>query len=238
MRVDPGRRGSALISFVAVAAVVVAGLGFLQPDGTVVGPSTVAVVEGQTEAATASATGDGPGSGSGSGSGSVAVPTAVSSGSDPSAPPVTEIVVAVTGAVLHPGVVTLEPGSRVADAVAAAGGVVDGTDYTGLNLAAKLADGDSVVVGGNGQGVHSSGGAGGTGGAGVTTSARAGSPIDLNAADQATLETLPGVGPVMAGNILAWRDTHGGFTSVDQLQEVTGIGPARFATLAPLVRVG
>jgi competence protein ComEA len=89
-----------------------------------------------------------------------------------------------------------------------------------------------VVVGGPGSTVQ---GAGGAGGSGAGTGA--GALIDLNRADQATLETLPGVGPVMAGNIISWRTTNGPFTSVDQLQEVTGIGPSRFATLAPLVTV-
>ena len=65
----------------------------------------------------------------------------------------------------------------------------------------------------------------------------AATPVNLNQADQAALESLPGVGPVMAGNILAWRDEHGSFTSVEQLQEVSGIGPTRYAQLAPLVTV-
>ena len=238
VRVDPGRRGSAVISTVAVVAVVAASLGFFRTDGTVVGPSTVAVVDA------------GPGSMLPSGSGPAAgtIPTPESAGDapaaggsvldgpvspPPAAGPAPEIVVAVTGSVRQPGVVTLPGGARVADAVAAAGGFLDDTDFTGLNLAAKLVDGDSVVVGGPGQGLRSTVGP-------SSAAAGAGPPgvIDLNAADQPTLETLPGVGPVMAGNILSWRDTHGGFDSVEQLREVTGIGPARFSTLAPLVRAG
>ncbi|WP_111766271.1 ComEA family DNA-binding protein [Nakamurella deserti] len=260
-RLDPGRRGSAVISVVAVAAVLAAALGLVPGRGTVVGPSTVAVVgsadsvAGTPRAVTADGTtpaqpevpSDG-GSPQGDGTPSVGTSTPGSStpaASGPTAVP-TEIVVAVTGGVRQPGVVTLVPGARVADAIAAAGGVVDGTDYTGLNLAAKLADGDSIVVGGAGQGVRSGSGSaapagaapGGSSGA-VQASGETGSTtVDLNTADQATLETLPGVGPVMAGNIIAWRTANGGFTRVDDLREITGIGPARYATLAPLVRVG
>lgn len=234
VRIDPGRRGSALLSVIAIGAVVAAALGLFGTGGTVVGPSTVAVVEGQTSAVSAepvSAVLGAPAvSVSADAAGSVA---AAVTGSTPPG----EIIVAVTGAVTRPGIVTLTPGSRVADAIAAAGGVVDGTDYTGLNLAAKLADGDSVVVGGTGQGIRSSGTSAAAPGS-TTSTGGPGDLVDLNAADQATLETLPGVGPVMAGNILAWRETNGGFTAVDQLQEITGIGPARFGTLAPLVRVG
>ncbi len=230
VRVDPGRRGGALISTIAIAAVVVAALGFFRDDGTVVGPSTVAVVDGGSALSSAASSGA---------SDTGDVPPPAMSSSTAEIPLVAgEIVVAVTGSVRQPGVVTLPAGARVADAIAAAGGIVDGTDYTGLNLAAKLADGDSVVVGGNGQGLTSGGGGGtATGGA---TDATSGTPglVDLNGADRTALETLPGVGPVMAGNIMAWRDTNGGFDSVAQLQEITGIGPARFATLAPLVRVG
>lgn len=229
VRVDPGRRGSALLSVVAIGAVVAAALGLFGTGGTVVGPSTVAVVEGQTD------TVDTVDPRSAAGVSSAPAGSSGPEAADSSAPP-SEIVVAVTGAVARPGIVTLPPGARVADAIAAAGGVLDGTDYTGLNLAAKLADGDSVVVGGTAQGVRSSG----TGAAvtGTTGGGGPGATIDLNAADQPTLESLPGVGPVMAGNILAWRETNGGFTAVDQLQEIPGIGPSRFATLAPLVRVG
>jgi competence protein ComEA len=217
---------------VAVVAVVVSALGFFRNEGTVVAPSAVSVVDG------GGSSGPGtlpvldnsdpqPGQGMG---------LPADEATAPASPPVAvDIVVAVTGAVRQPGIVTLPVGSRVADAIAAAGGVLDGTDYTGLNLAAKLADGDSVVVGGSGQGLRSTGSA-----TGPAAASAAATPdlIDLNAADEAALESLPGVGPVMAGNIIAWRESNGGFRSVDQLQEITGIGPARFATLAPLVRVG
>jgi competence protein ComEA len=115
-----------------------------------------------------------------------------------------------------------------------------------LNLAAKLADGDSVVIGAAASGGASSGisngGASAGGGAASRSSAIAGQPapsqlIDLNTADEAALDSLPGVGPVMAQNILAWREQNGRFSSIEQLQEISGIGPARYAQISALVTV-
>lgn len=153
-----------------------------------------------------------------------------------------EIVVSVTGLVGQPGLVTLPVGARVADAIAAAGGAKPEADLTGVNLAARLGDGDSVVVGsspgpgGVASGVTEAGGntdtAANSGG-----SAPSGGLVNLNTADAAALDTLPGVGPVMAQNILAWRETNGRFTSVEQLQEISGIGPSRFAQISALVTV-
>ncbi len=209
VRIDPGRRGLVLLSLVSAVSALAAALGVWLG-----GPARAAVQPVSNPAAVVSAPAQ-----------SESTPAVTTSAS-------ADIVVSVTGAVRQPGLVSLLAGARVADAVAAAGGPLDGTDLTGVNLAARLADGDSVVVGGPGSTVQ---GAGGAGGSGAGTGA--GALIDLNRADQATLETLPGVGPVMAGNIISWRTTNGPFTSVDQLQEVTGIGPSRFATLAPLVTV-
>ncbi len=170
------------------------------------------------------------------------VPPARTDRSPPGSAVPTEIYVSVTGLVRLPGLVRLHSGARVADAVAAAGGPDSTGDLTGLNLAARLADGDSVVVGAAARGPVQgsvSGTAAPTGAAGtaVPASAAGTALVNLNTADQAALEALPGVGPVMASNILGWRQTNGAFTSVEQLQEVTGIGPARFAQLAPLVTV-
>jgi competence protein ComEA len=156
-----------------------------------------------------------------------------------------EIVVSVTGLVTQPGLVTLPVGARVAEAIAAAGGASGDADLTGVNLAARLADGDSVVVG---RGPAPSGITSGVTGAGVTgaggnmapssdSTAAASGLVNLNTADEAALDTLPGVGPVMAQNILAWRETNGPFTSIEQLQEISGIGPSRYAQLSPLVTV-
>ena len=146
----------------------------------------------------------------------------------------------VTGLVSKPGVVTLPGGSRVADAIAAAGGADPKADVTGMNLAALLADGDSIVVTDTPAVQSGPGATNGVPGTGPGTAAATGPPgglIDLNSADASALDTLPGVGPVMAANILAWRQANGRFTSIQQLQEISGIGPSRFAQISSLVTV-
>ncbi|MFD7325680.1 helix-hairpin-helix domain-containing protein [Streptomyces sp. NPDC059875] len=160
---------------------------------------------------------------SGASSAASAEPTA---GSPPPA-----VVVDVSGKVRRPGVLTLPAGSRVADALRAAGGVRPGTDVTGLNRARVLMDGEQVVVGLP----PAPNGAGGGTGAGATAGVRAG-PLSLNSATVEQLDTLPGVGPVLAQHIVDHRLEHGGFRSVGELREVNGIGERRFAELAPLVR--
>ena len=145
-----------------------------------------------------------------------------------------EVVVHVAGDVRRPGLVVLPVGARVADAVEAAGGARRAADLTLLNLARPLVDGEQVVVGGAPAPVGPAGaaGAGGPGG-----EPAGGALVDLNTADQALLETLPGVGPVTATAILEWRAEHGGFTAVEELLEVDGIGEATLADLADLVTV-
>lgn len=153
-----------------------------------------------------------------------------------SASPTKAVVVDVAGKVRRPGVVRLPFGSRVADALRAAGGVQPGTDVGLLNLARPLADGEQVVVGIAAVG----GGAGGAGpsgtGAGSAATGPAGGPVDLNVATVADLDGLPGVGPVLAQRIVEWRGEHGPFTSVDQLREVSGIGDRKFDDLKSRVR--
>ncbi|MDI9919085.1 helix-hairpin-helix domain-containing protein [Rhodococcus sp. IEGM 1379] len=146
------------------------------------------------------------------------------------------VVVSVVGLVRNPGLVTIPDGSRVADALTAAGGVNAGADTLSLNLAQKLSDGDQVVVGVIGDSApKTSSTAAGTGGAPAASAG--GGLINLNTATEAELDTLPGVGPVTASAIAAWRTSNGKFTDVEQLGEVDGIGPARLDKLRPLVSV-
>ncbi|WP_308407702.1 ComEA family DNA-binding protein [Streptomyces sp. RKAG337] len=137
----------------------------------------------------------------------------------------TVLTVDVAGKARRPGLLRLPAGSRVADALAAAGGALPGTDTSALNLARVLSDGEQVVVGG--PPAPAAPGPGGGAPAG---------PVSLNSATSAQLETLPGVGPVLARHILDYRAQHGGFASVDQLRNVTGIGDRRFSDLKPLVQ--
>jgi competence protein ComEA len=149
----------------------------------------------------------------------------------------TTIVVDVGGKVRVRGLQRLPVGSRVEDALRAAGGVRPGTDTDGLNRARLLVDGEQIVVGAPvplaGAGA---GGPGPAGSGGSVAGAAPSSPVTLNTATVDQLDGLPGVGPVLARHIVDYRTTHGGFRSVDELREVNGIGDRRFADLRPLVR--
>nr|WP_307835223.1 ComEA family DNA-binding protein [Streptomyces adelaidensis] len=150
------------------------------------------------------------------------------------------IVVDVGGKVRRPGIQQLPAGSRVADALRAAGGVRPGANTDGLNRARLLVDGEQVLVGGPapvsgavpGAGAGAGAGGGGVAGAGGAPAA----PVSLNTATADQLDTLPGVGPVLAQHIIDYRAQQGGFRSVDELREVNGIGDRRFADLRNLVR--
>ncbi|MCX4677336.1 ComEA family DNA-binding protein [Streptomyces sp. NBC_01433] len=163
--------------------------------------------------------------------GSPAAPPGPSAGQPPAADPAGQIVVDVSGKVRMPGIRRLPAGSRVADALRAAGGVREGTDITGINRARVLMDGEQVVVGP----VAVPSGSGTTGGGGPAAGPPS-TPVSLNTATVDQLETLPGVGPVLAQHIVDYRAEHGGYRSVDELREVNGIGDRRFADLQPLVR--
>ncbi|MEQ7846824.1 ComEA family DNA-binding protein [Nocardioides kribbensis] len=143
------------------------------------------------------------------------------------------VTVDVTGKVRRPGIAVLEAGSRVVDALEAAGGARPGVDLAGLNLARVLVDGEQVVVGVAAVAAPAPAAA-----PGAVPGPEAGAPVatvSLNTATQAELEALPEVGPVTAQAILAWREEHGGFTSVQELLEVDGIGDATLAQIAPHV---
>jgi competence protein ComEA len=183
----------------------------------------------------------------------VPTPADPSPSSEMRAPP-TELVVSVVGLVHRPGLVRLSPQARVADAIEKAGGAKPNADLLSLNLAQPLRDGDQVLVGFTDPAgrfqmrsavVPVDGAAGPPAPAGSTSAAAPAtspvdegmSPVDLNTATEAELDTLPGVGPVTAAAIIAWRQAHGSFTSVDQLAEVDGIGPARLEKLKTRVTV-
>jgi len=152
-------------------------------------------------------------------------------GGAPSTASPATVTIDVAGKVRHPGIAVLDAGSRVVDAIKAAGGARPGVDLTGLNLARLLVDGEQVVVGGTPPS--------GAAAAAVPSGAPSGPAtlVNLNTATETELDTLPDVGPVTAASILQWRDQHGGFTSVDELLEVDGIGEVTLGKLAPYVTV-
>ncbi|MDP1877112.1 MAG: ComEA family DNA-binding protein [Actinomycetota bacterium] len=202
-----GRSVRALAAIVVACAVVAAWWWWSGRPRTVVEPTATAVA--------AIAVAD-----------SVDVTTTVAAMPLPADPSVhVDVVVHVAGLVSLPGLVRLPAGSRVADAIAAAGGVTKPRAADSVNLARVLVDGEQVVVTLDGPA------------AGAAVPAAATPVVDLNRADQAALESLPGVGPVLAARVLAWRAANGSFRSVDELGEVAGIGQATLARLRPLVRV-
>ena len=162
-------------------------------------------------------------------------------GGPPSASPsptATEVVVDVSGKVRHPGVVKLPAGSRVVDAIRAAGGIKPGTHTGILNLARVVVDGEQILVGVKASATPGppSGRPPGGVSAGASPAAGTGGPaVSLNSATAQQLEALPGIGPVLAQHIMDYRTQHGGFRSIDELQDVSGIGPKRFADLKPRV---
>jgi competence protein ComEA len=212
-RIDPGRPAAwALWTVAVLAAAVLVGWTWLHrpaveqvPVGvSTAAPSTTSVT------ATATATGAEPATGSAAGAGTTGG----------------VVVVSVVGQVAAPGLVTLPAGSRVADALAAVGGLLPEADPASINAAAVLSDGQQVAVGVPGVAPPA-------GSAAVPS----GGLLDLNTATAADLDALPGIGPVLAQRIVDHRTAHGRFTSVDQLDDVSGIGPAIFADLVDQVRV-
>lgn len=158
---------------------------------------------------------------SGAGAASGGSPSGGSAGS--------ELLVQVAGEVARPGVYRVPPGSRVQDAVAQAGGLTRKADQAGVNLVARVQDGQQVIVPRRGAGgvAASAAAAGGTALAGGGPTA----PVSLSSATAAQLDTLDGIGPALAQRIIDYRQAHGGFSSVDQLRQVSGIGDKRLAAI-------
>jgi len=161
--------------------------------------------------------------------------TAPAAAASPTATPSPAVIVVnVTGWVRHPGVFEFHQGDRVIDALKAAGGPKKGAALETLNLAALLTDAEQVLVPKEGQGGVVAPGASAPG---STAAGAAGAKINVNTATEPELETLPGVGPVLAQRIIDYRTQHGPFATVDALDDVSGIGPATLADLRDLVTV-
>ncbi|QBS43716.1 ComEA family DNA-binding protein [Nocardia sp. CS682] len=238
MRLDPGRRGMCTLLLVGVVAMAIAAVVIFRERPVARPVPPVPAVRTTTDPAVARLSGAVPRSPS-------AAPGAAPAPAEPGSAG-TELVVSVVGLVQRTGLVRLPAGSRVADALAAAGGARDGADLAGLNLAQRLLDGDQVLVGppGPNPGPPQLGSAtinsGARPSAAPSGSAQPSTPsgrVDLNTATESELDALPGIGPVTAKAIVTWRTTHGRFTDVAQLGQVDGIGPARLSRLRELVKV-
>ncbi|CAJ1501478.1 ComEA family DNA-binding protein [[Mycobacterium] holstebronense] len=228
VRADPGRAGAVALAVIAAVAVLITVFTVLRDQPAPVLSAKLPPVEMV----------------------STASPRTDQSAAGSAAPPAEQVVVSVVGLVHKPGLATLSPGSRIADALTAAGGALDGADTVGLNLARPLVDGEQIVVGlappaglpvlGSSVGAVSPAPEAprtSTAPTGPEPKHEPGEPVNLNTATVEQLDALPGVGPVTAAAIVAWRDSHGKFTRVDQLGDVDGIGPARLEKLRALVRV-
>jgi competence protein ComEA len=205
----------AIYAALAVAVLLI-GARFLREGGAAAPPPVAGAVAGIGASAA-------PGAPDGLGTGEAL-------GGDAGATGGARLVVDVKGAVRRPGVYRLAAGSRTYDAVRRAGGLTPRADRVGVNLAARVVDGGEVVVPERIAGGHGAIGAAGASGGGT---AGGGAPLalDLNTATAVELEQLDGVGPATAAKIVAYREQHGGFASVDELDEVSGIGEAKLAAI-------
>lgn len=152
------------------------------------------------------------------------------------APTPAPIVVHIVGAVSNPGVYNLPAGARVQDAIQAAGGFLPEANPQALNLAAPLEDGGRVPVPTLPPANPTSGGL--TRSNPVVTTPDTNNPININTASQAELESLPGIGPITAQKIIAHREANGPFTAIEDIQDVSGIGPKKFEAIQDLITVG
>ena len=225
-----------LVALTAITLVVVlrGGLVTAAPIVEVVGVGDAGVGTSAAADGGAGAAADG-GVPAGADEGGTTGGTTGGTGADPGAPAAEDVVVHVVGQVAAPGVVTLAAGARVTDAIAAAGGPTAEADLSALNLARELVDGEQVAVPRPGEVLAGASPAekGDAAGAPPTPS----DVLDLNTADATALDALPGIGPVLAQRIVDWRSEHGRFTSVDELGEVSGIGPSVLEGLRELVGV-
>ena len=220
IRADPGRAGVVALGIIGGVAVLVTVLSLISDGPPAVVSAKLPPVETVSSAASTPGTGA-PG-------------------------PAVPVVVSVIGLVNTPGLVTLAPGARIADALDGAGGALEGADVMGLNMARRVTDGEQIVVGIGapagrpvqmGSSIVSDPAAPGAGSPSAEKDSRSDTLIDLNSAAADDLDALPGVGPVTAAAIVAWREANGRFARVDQLGDVDGIGPVRLDKLRDHVRV-
>lgn len=231
--VDPGRPGAVALVLVVLAAAVIAGFGVWTSRPRPQPVSALPAVSlGQEHSAPGQA--DNPPDGGGPAPPAQAGP----------------LVVSVVGKVVRPGLVRVPDGSRVADAIAAAGGTLRGVDLSALNLARRIGDGEQLAIGvapppeaqaaaapapEASTGASPPSGSDGSSGGGAATGT--GAKVNLNQATVEQLDALPGVGPVTAKKILDWRTKNGRFSRIEQLREIDGIGERRFAQLREVTTV-
>ncbi len=235
-RLRVGLGAAVVLALIGLAVAVFATMLADAGESTVIGG-----VAGQ--APVGSEPGDSAPGGSAPGDSATSPPEGSTTGAvDGSAAGVPVLFVHILGAVLSPGLYELREGDRFVDAIAAAGGFTEPADRGAVNLARRLSDGEQIYVPVVGEApVSAPGTVGsappGSAGSGSAGSATVGGKVDLNAADAAALDTLPGVGPATAARIIEWRETNGRFSAIEDLLSVSGIGEKTFADLEDLVTV-